>query len=157
MNALSHLRIYNTKEKIGEGEIMNSIKKQILKGFIKMNVVENRPGMLKIHIKDLNAVKKEIRMYDYYVIWAIKLLKGINDVIIDYQKNILTVAYDKEQVKPQLIYKWLHVIIDVVIDHLDFIKKYSANNILMVEQKLLQVLQGKVAVLQESQESKQGK
>lgn len=124
---------------------MNSIKKQVLKGFIKMNVLENLPGMLKIHIKDLNRVKKEIRMYDHYVIWAVKLLNGIKDVTLDYQKNTVTISYDQEVVKPQMIYKWLHVIIDVVIDNLDFIKKYSKSNILLVEEKLMKLLQNKKA------------
>lgn len=126
---------------------MNNIKKQVLKAFIKMSVLENLPGTLKIHIKDLNHVKKEIRMYDHYVIWAVKLLNGIEEVTIDYPKNAVTILYDKDEVKPQMIYKWIHVIIDVVIDNLDFIKKHSKSNILLVEEKLMKLLQNKLVML----------
>ncbi len=127
---------------------MASIKNQLLKSFIKINVLENLPGMLKIHIRDLNNIKKEIRIYDQYVIVAIELLKGIQDVTIDYQKNTITILYDKDIVRPQLIYKWLHIIIDVAIDNLDFIKKYSKQNILFVEEKLTKLLQNKLTALQ---------
>lgn len=120
---------------------MNVLKKQFIKSMIKLTVIENTPGLLKIHIAKVSELDKVYKMYDKYILEAVNLLTGVEAVSIDYEKSILVIQYEDKTVKPLRVYHWIQTILDTTIDHLDFIKKYGESHTDYVTAKLKPVLQ----------------
>ena len=101
---------------------MLGIKKQFIKNMIKLEVVSNTPGKLQIYVAQIKKVEDEYKRYETYAQKAITLMPGINNIDVDYDKGILTINYDFNQVSVQKVYNWLQVMIDVGIDYYDDIK-----------------------------------
>ncbi len=101
---------------------MLGIKKQFIKNMIKLEVVSNTPGKLQIYVAQIKKVEDEYKRYETYAQKAITLMPGINNIDVDYDKGILTINYDSNQVSVQKVYNWLQVMIDVGIDYYDDIK-----------------------------------
>lgn len=101
---------------------MLGIKKQFIKNMIKLEIVSNTPGKLQIYIAQIKKVEDEYKQYEYYAENAIRLLKGVESLDVDYQKSIVTIKYDPAIVSVQKIYKWLQVMIDIGIDYYDELK-----------------------------------
>ena len=58
---------------------MMSLKKQLIKNYIKMQLLSNMPGELHIRMANLSNLSKDYVEFAPYVYDAIKLLNGIND------------------------------------------------------------------------------
>ena len=101
---------------------MLGIKKQFIKSMIKLEVVGNAPGKLQIYVAQIKKIEDEYKHYEYYGKNAISLLKGVQDLEVDYQKGIVTIKYDSTKVNAQQIYKWLQVIVDIGVDYYDELK-----------------------------------
>lgn len=101
---------------------MLGIKKQFIKSMIKLEIVGNTPGKLQIYVAQIKKVEDEYKQYEYYAENAIRLLKGVESLDVDYQKGIVTIKYDPEVVDVQKIYKWLQMMIDMGIDYYDELK-----------------------------------
>ncbi|MDF2876918.1 MAG: hypothetical protein K0S30_14 [Clostridia bacterium] len=123
---------------------MFGLKKQLIKNLIKFNVVENNSGLLKIQIERLSEIDNQFKAYEEYAAEAVKLLKGVEKVTIDYDKNTISISYDVNTTTAQKIYSWLQVILDVVLDNLEFIQKYGETHTEDVRQRLNEVLKRKV-------------
>lgn len=123
---------------------MFGLKKQLIKNLIKFNVVENNSGLLKIQIERLSEIDNQFKAYEDYAAEAVKLLKGVEKVTIDYDKNTISISYDVNTTTAQKIYSWLQVILDVVLDNLEFIQKYGETHTEDVRQRLNEVLKRKV-------------
>ena len=104
------------------GLVMLGIKKQFIKSMIKLEVVGNAPGKLQIYVAQIKKIEDEYKHYEYYGKNAISLLKGVQDLEVDYQKGIVTIKYDSTKVNAQQIYKWLQVIVDIGVDYYDELK-----------------------------------
>ncbi len=101
---------------------MLGIKKQFIKNMIKLEVVANTPGKLQLYIAQIKKADDEYKKYQAYVERGIKLMKGIEDVQVDYEKGLLTIYYNPEVVSVQKVYKWLQVLVDIGIDYYDSLK-----------------------------------
>lgn len=101
---------------------MLGIKKQLIKSMIKLEVVGNTPGTLQIYVAQLKKVEEEYKHYQIYAERAILLLKGVQDLDVDYMKGVVTIKYDSDIVNAQQIYKWVQVMIDLGIDYYDELK-----------------------------------
>lgn len=101
---------------------MLGIKKQFIKSMIKLEIVGNTPGKLQIYVAQIKKVEDEYKQYEYYAENAIRLLKGVESLDVDYQKGVVTIKYDPEVVSVQTIYKWLQMMIDLGIDYYDELK-----------------------------------
>lgn len=101
---------------------MLGIKKQLIKSMIKLEVVGNAPGELQIYVAQLKKVEEDYKHYQTYAEHAIALLKGVEDLDVDYLKGVVTIKYNPSEVNAQQIYKWLQVMIDVGIDYYDELK-----------------------------------
>ena len=101
---------------------MLGIKKQLIKSMIKLEVVGNAPGELQIYVAQIKKVEDEYKHYQIYAEHAIELLKGVQDLDTDYQKGVVTIKYDPNEVNAQQIYKWLQIILDIGIDYYDDLK-----------------------------------
>lgn len=101
---------------------MLGIKKQLIKNMIKLEVVSNTPGKLKIYVAQLKKIDDDYKHYEFYAQNAIGLLKGIKDLDVDYMSGVATINYDPDIVNAQQIYRWLQVMIDIGIDYYDELK-----------------------------------
>ena len=123
---------------------MNKLKKQFIKSFIKLTVIENKPNILKVHVAKLSELDEKYKIYGRYLEDAIKLLKGIHSTHIDYEHSVIVIHYDEKSVTSQKVYYWMKLILDVTVDHLEFIEKYSAIDTGYMMKKLEEVLKQKV-------------
>lgn len=119
---------------------MFGLKKHIIKSMIKMDVVNNLPGKLEIYVAQISQIEDEYKAYQHFAVDAIKLLKGVQNVSVNYETGILSIAYDNNVVSAQKIYAWLDTIIDIAIDHKDFIKDNWEKDVNMVWQKMQPIL-----------------
>lgn len=101
---------------------MLGIKKQFIKSMIKLEIVGNTPGKLQIYVAQIKKVEDEYKQYEYYAENAIRLLRGVESLDVDYQKGVVTIKYNPEVVDVQKIYKWLQMMIDMGIDYYDELK-----------------------------------
>lgn len=101
---------------------MLGIKKQFIKSMIKLEIVGNTPGKLQIYVAQIKKVEDEYKQYEYYAENAIRLLRGVESLDVNYQKGVVTIKYNPEVVDVQKIYKWLQMMIDMGIDYYDELK-----------------------------------
>lgn len=103
--------------------MMLGIKKQFIKNMIKLEIVSNAPGKLQLYIAQIKKIEDEYKFYEIYAENAMTLLKGVENLQIDYMKGIATVKYDPEKVSVQKVYKWIQRMIDIGIDYYDSLKE----------------------------------
>lgn len=101
---------------------MLGIKKQIIKNMIKLEVVKNDPGCLKIYVSQIKKADDEYKHYQIYAEKGIEMLKGITNLSVDYPNGVVTVNYDTKVVTANTIYKWLNKIVDLGVDYYDDLK-----------------------------------
>ena len=97
-----------------------SLKKQLIKNYIKMQLLSNMPGELHIKIGNLPNLNKEYMEFVPYVYDALKLLEGVNDVQANFETGEVIILYS-QVLKPEQIIRWINILIDTAIDHMDFI------------------------------------
>ncbi|MGL4345254.1 MAG: hypothetical protein ACRCTE_08660 [Cellulosilyticaceae bacterium] len=125
---------------------MFGLKKQFIKSYINIKVVQNIPGALTLKISNLSKISDQYKGYDVQVFELIKMLPGINDIKVDFAGELATVYYDNNTVTPQKILKWLNVVIDTTIDQLDFINKNWETNMEYVIATMRELLDKKLKV-----------
>ena len=126
---------------------MFGLKKQLIKSFIKLDVVENKPGLLKIQILKLSDLDKKYRTYEGYVLESIKCLEGIQEATIDYTRSIIVIGYNQHMLTPQKIYRWMQVLLDVSVENLELIQRYWETDRVYVKERLDKVLKSKLQLM----------
>lgn len=101
---------------------MNGLKKQLVKSFINPKVISNKPGELIVQSNAIAKIDKEFQVYDKEGEDLVKLLKGIEEVKIDYETNRIDIKYDINQLNATKVMRWVEIIIDVCIDNLEVIQ-----------------------------------
>ncbi|MEG0014045.1 MAG: hypothetical protein RSD26_09105 [Cellulosilyticaceae bacterium] len=102
---------------------MIGLKKQLVKSFINLKVVSNKPGELIIQSNAMTKIDEGFKIYDKEGIELVKLLDGIQDVTADYQLTRITIKYDTSKLTPHKVMKWVEIIIDVSLEYLEVIKE----------------------------------
>ena len=97
-----------------------SLKKQLIKNYIKMQLMSSTPGELHIKIGNLPNINKDYYEFTPYVYEFIKILDDIKDIKVNFSTGEVTILYAPE-VQPQKIIRWINTVLDVAIDHMDFI------------------------------------
>lgn len=110
-----------------------SLKKQIIKNYIKMQLLNNEPGKLHLKMANLASLNKDYVEFAPYVYEAIKMLKGVDDIQVDFNTGEVIVLYS-DRLKPEQIIRWINVIIDTAIDYMDFIaSNWNSDQNLVIE------------------------
>lgn len=125
---------------------MFGLKKQLIKSYINIKVVQNLPGALTLKISNLSKIGEQYKGYDAQVFELIKMLDGIGEIKVDFNSELATIYYDQAKLTPQQILKWLNVVIDTTIDQLDLISKYWETNMPYVVQTMTDLLAKKLKV-----------
>ena len=122
---------------------MMSLKKQLIKNYIKMQLLSNMPGELHIRMANLSNLSKDYVEFAQYVYDAIKLLNGINDIQVNFTTGEVVILYS-QVLRPEQIIRWINIIIDTAIDYMDFIAAKWESDRQQVIQTLNQTLINKL-------------
>lgn len=96
------------------------LKKQLIKNYIKMQLISSKQGELHIKIGNLPNLSKEYYEFAPYVYQFVKLQDGIQDIKTDFSTGEVTIFYSPI-LQPQQVIRWINTVLDVTIDHMDFI------------------------------------
>ena len=120
-----------------------SLKKQLIKNYIKMQLLSNMPGELHIKMANLSNLSKDYVEFAPYVYDAIKLLNGIKDIQVNFTTGEVVILYS-QVLQPEQIIRWINIIIDTAIDYMDFIAAEWESDRQQVIQTLNQTLINKL-------------
>ena len=123
---------------------MFKFKKNLIKSMIKIEVVGNTPGELKLFIKQIMEIEDEYRSYERFVISAIKKLSGIQNINVDYDRGIVTINYNQNMLTVSRIQAWIDILVDITIENKDFIKDNWEKDVEQVWSTLNPILDKKV-------------
>lgn len=123
---------------------MFGLKKNLIKSMIKVETVSNKPGELKLYAKQISDVEDEYKVYEHFVLDALKMLGGIRTVNVDYDRGLVTIKYDENEVSADQIYHWIDILVDVSLDYKDFIKDNWEKDVNMVWTKMKPILEKRV-------------
>ncbi|MDU6975370.1 MAG: hypothetical protein E6370_13750 [Clostridiales bacterium] len=122
---------------------MMSLKKQLIKNYIKMQLLSNMPGELHIKMANLSNLSKDYVEFAPYVYDVIKLLNGINNIQVNFTTGEVVILYS-QVLQPEQIIRWINIIIDTAIDYMDFIAAKWESDRQQVIQTLNQTLINKL-------------
>ncbi|MDU6855455.1 MAG: hypothetical protein ACLSH8_15745 [Zhenhengia sp.] len=120
-----------------------SLKKQLIKNYIKMQLLSNMPGELHIKMANLSNLSKDYVEFAPYVYDVIKLLNGINNIQVNFTTGEVVILYS-QVLQPEQIIRWINIIIDTAIDYMDFIAAKWESDRQQVIQTLNQTLINKL-------------
>lgn len=104
-----------------------SLKKQLIKNYLKMQLISSMPGELRIKVTNLPKLSQEYLEFAPYVYEFIKLKDGIKDVKANFATGEVAIYYNSTM-QPQEIIMWINTIMDVAIEQMDMIAdKWDAN------------------------------
>lgn len=120
-----------------------SLKKQLIKNYLKMQLLSSDPGVLKIRVNNLPKLNEDYLQFTPYVYEFLKLKVGVNDIQPDFISGVVTIYYDSS-IQPQEIIAWLNTVIDTAIDQMDYIAANWETNQAEVINTLKRILIGKM-------------
>ncbi|MGL4798297.1 MAG: hypothetical protein ACRCWY_02705 [Cellulosilyticaceae bacterium] len=120
-----------------------SLKKQLIKNYLKMQLISNNPGQLAIRIGSLPKLEDKYKSFETNIVQLLKILPGIGDIQTDFNTGDIRIAYNQAALQPQQVIKWVNVVVDVAIDQMNFINKYWETNLDYVMETLTQILKQK--------------
>ena len=123
---------------------MFGLQKNLIKSMIKIETISNEPGELKLYAKQIADVEDEYKIYEHFVLDALKLLGGIKGVKVDYDRALVTIMYDENEVSASQIYRWIDILVDISLDYKDFIKDNWEKDVNMVWAKMKPILEKRV-------------
>lgn len=123
---------------------MFGLKKNLIKSMIKIETISNEPGELKLYAKQIADIEDEYKSYEHFVLDAIKILNGIKKVSVDYDRALVTITYNENEVSAGQIYKWIDILVDISLDNKDFIKDNWEKDVNLVWAKLRPILEKRV-------------
>ncbi|MEG0578641.1 MAG: hypothetical protein RR490_01860, partial [Niameybacter sp.] len=86
-----------------------SLKKQLIKNYLKMQFISNMPGELKIKINNLTKLGPQYLEFAPYVYEFMKMKDGIQDIQPDFETGIVTISYSTSM-QPQEIIAWINTV-----------------------------------------------
>lgn len=123
---------------------MFNIKCYIIKHLKKIKVIHSIPGRMRLKLPNISNVPDEFRQYDDFIVRAVKILEGVDEVSFNYTIGTALVTYDIHKIYEKKILGWIEDIVDISIKNLKFIEKYADNNLDFVIETLEQELKDRV-------------
>lgn len=97
-----------------------SLKKQLIKNYLKMQLISSMPGELRIKVNNLPKLSEEYLEFAPYVYEFIKLKDGIQDVQTNFETGEVSIIYNST-LQPQEVIMWINTVMDVAIDQMDMV------------------------------------
>lgn len=108
---------------------MINFKEMILKSLSKINVVHSIPGRIRLKIPFLDKVPPNYRLYDNYILEALKILHGIENLSINYVLGTAVITYNTDELYEKKVLAWINEIINVCTSNLNLFEKYGETNL----------------------------
>lgn len=124
-----------------------SLKKQLIKNYLKMQLISNDVGKLQIRIGNLPQLDEKYKMFQENVIQLIKILPGIGNIDTNFKTGDVVINYNPSMLQPQQVIKWINVVIDVAIDQMKFISTYWESDLPYVMRELTSILKKKAETI----------
>lgn len=121
-----------------------SLKKQFIKNYLKMQLVSQDYGKLRIKISNLTKVNDKYKGFAKDIKDLIMVLPGIQDITADFDTGIIEIKYSEGVLQPQQVIKWINIVIDVVIDNINLISEKGESDTEAVKTQLLLDLKKRV-------------
>ena len=97
-----------------------SLKKQLIKNYLKMQLISSMPGELRIKVTNLPKLSQEYLEFAPYVYEFVKLKDGTKDVKANFATGEVAIYYNSSM-QPQEIIMWINTIMDIAIEQMDMI------------------------------------
>ncbi|OFI06043.1 hypothetical protein CLOACE_12980 [Clostridium acetireducens DSM 10703] len=115
---------------------MFDLKLLIFKHLNKIKVVHSIPGRLRVKVPYLKNLSQEFRIYEKYIIKAIKILPGVDEITINYVLGTVLIMYQSNIITEEKILSWIKKVVSFQVDNFDFIKDNIESNFQMVVEYL---------------------
>lgn len=96
-----------------------SLKKMIIRNYLRVQLIKNEPGALYIRMPSLRRLENQFKMFENNVVSLIQLLPGINKIETQFDTGDITIYYDQEQLDARTVMRWINTVIDVGITQID--------------------------------------
>ncbi|ONI38097.1 hypothetical protein AN639_03465 [Candidatus Epulonipiscium fishelsonii] len=105
------------------------LKKQLIKSYLNIKVIEDNQGMLKIGSAKLKEVTDEFKPMENELIPLFKLLNGITDIKINYMEGSIMILYVNPPLDTAKILKWIDIIMEILATDMNKIKENWETNL----------------------------
>ncbi|MBD5640460.1 hypothetical protein HYI18_18030 [Clostridium botulinum] len=94
----------------------------------RIKVLHSIEGRVRIKLPDLDKIPEKYKIHEEDGIKAVKMLKGIKDVSINYVIGTCIINYDSNLITVDKILRWIKKIIKVNIDNIKLYEQYGEEN-----------------------------
>jgi hypothetical protein len=124
---------------------MFGIKKQFIKNYIGLRIIENTEGRLVIGSPRLGKIEEKYMQFAKYIERYLMMVGGIYSIQVDYDSGEVVIAYDEGMLQNRQLIGWIDFIYDMLIDHLQEIEKYWETNPENLDNKFTTILEQKLS------------
>ncbi len=121
-----------------------SFKNQLIKNYLKIQVIGQGEGVLALRIANLVKLDEEYYPLEAEVKPLVMLLPGIEDIETDFDTGNIEISYDPTRLTGRQVAGWVRVVIDLAVDNLDYIKNNWEEYPEQVKETLSQKLKQKI-------------
>lgn len=111
-------------------------KKFIISKLAKIKIVESKRGMLTVKLDILEKIPEEYMFYQTYLKDALKILEGVEDVIVNLNLSQITIIYNENLLNRDRLLSWIEKVKEIGLKNYDFIEQNGENNLDGVVDKL---------------------
>ncbi|WP_194192110.1 hypothetical protein [Clostridium chrysemydis] len=111
-------------------------KKFIISKLAKIKIVESKRGMLTVKLDILEKIPEEYMFYQTYLKDALKILEGVEDVIVNLNLSQITIIYNENLLNRDRLLSWIEKVKEIGLKNYDFIEQNGENNLEGVVDKL---------------------
>lgn len=103
---------------------MFNLKNYILKQSLNVKVVKSNLGQVTLKADIIMKIISDYKQYENLIKKSIRVLHSIYITSFDYENNVIIVNYNEHEIKENKVLEWIKIVINVLIDNYDLIKKY---------------------------------
>lgn len=103
---------------------MFNLKSYILKQATNVKVVKSNLGQVTLKADIIMKIIGDYKQYEGLIKKAIRVLHPIHIITFDYDNKVIIVNYNEHEIKENKVLEWIKIVINVLIDNYDLIKKY---------------------------------
>lgn len=111
-------------------------KKFIISKLAKIKIVESKRGVLTVKLDILEKIPEEYMFYQTYLKDALKILEGVEDVIVNLNLSQITIIYNENLLNRDRLLSWIEKVKEIGLKNYDFIEQNGENNLDEVVDKL---------------------
>ncbi|OON99293.1 MAG: hypothetical protein ATN35_13330 [Epulopiscium sp. Nele67-Bin004] len=120
------------------------LKKHIIKNFLDIKVLEDKPNKLVITSKKLGEIDPKNALYEQQIVSLLQNIQGIKKIDTNYETAKITINYDNSILSSKKIQVYIDLIIEVISENLTLIQKTSPQSVNCLLKNLNEQLNTKI-------------